>query len=52
MIEFKERFTLSKTYDNWMKDKLEMEPTSHSVILWLQTHGMLNEDKVKKIYKQ
>lgn len=48
MIIFKERYDLNKIYEKWMKEHTDINPNPESIILWMQSRGMLNEEKVRQ----
>lgn len=48
MIGTNERREINNIYNRWIDSKEDLESSSSSVILWLQTHGMLNEEGVRK----
>jgi hypothetical protein len=51
MIGTNERREINNIYNKWVGNKEDLESNSTGVILWLQTHGMLNEEGVRKYIK-
>jgi hypothetical protein len=48
MIGTNERRKLNNIYNNWVEGKNDLEPNSAGILLWLQTHGMINEDAAER----
>lgn len=47
MLGTKDRYDINNIYNKWISNKSDLDKTSGSLILWLQTHGMLNESVAK-----
>lgn len=48
MIGTNERRELNNIYNIWVDNKEDLESNSAGMLLWLQTHGMINEEAAEK----
>lgn len=48
MIGTNERREINDIYNKWVGNKGILESNSAGMLLWLQTHGMINEEAAEK----